>query len=290
MIDVMRMNPARSVAPATPIGLAQELALLQPFELLEFMKCVAPDRGKYETREIKCAHFLDVEQLSTAQRADLAVGTATVEAVWKAVQADPFWSRDNEWPMRRCVLTALIVRDTLHAVGRRDATVTPMGQRLVQMSGDKMLHNFTIGRPGVKSRGNAWNAHMVVGLGDIVFDPTCGQTQRFWNAAPDAAALLVERKRGHKVGLGKWGKANVMAQHCYRHAEFEYCVSYFELTRSVAQNARNWVNAGDARPERRRSLVQSAARLLQPVNPPSGHDLDQGEPVRDASAPAAWRR
>jgi hypothetical protein len=78
-----------SVAPATSFGSTQELAPQQPFDLPDFMKCVG-------TREIKCAQFLDVEQLSTAQRADLAVGTAAVEAVWKAVQADPLWSRDDE--------------------------------------------------------------------------------------------------------------------------------------------------------------------------------------------------
>ena len=178
-------------------------------------------------REIKCAHFLDIEQLSSTQRADLATGAAVVEAVWKAVQADPFWCRPGEWPMGRCILMALVTRDTLQAVGRTDAVVAPMGQRLVGMCGDETPRNITIGCPGGPVGPKAWNAHMVVRLGDIVLDPTCGQTQRYWNAAPDAAALLFERKRGHKVGLDVWGKANVLAQHCYSHAEFEYCVSYF---------------------------------------------------------------
>lgn len=268
---------------ATPFGYAHERALQHPFAIPDRMKHVAPERGNDQTREIKCAPFLDVEQLSPTQRADLAIGTAATEAVWKAVQADPFWVRNGEWPMRRCIFTALTVRDTLHAVGRTDAIVTPVGMKLVQTLGTKKVNVITIGCPGSPIRHNCWPAHMVVRLGDIVLDPTCGQTQRFWNAAPDAAALMFEPKSGRKVELEDWGKANVRAQHCYGHAEFDYCVTYFELTRSIARRIGYWVNTGDANPWRRKSLVQSSARLLQPADPSPARDHDQGDPCCDAS-------
>lgn len=240
-----------------------EIVLPQQFEIPDRLKHVAPARGKDETREIQCAQFLQVDKLSQTQRADLATGTAAVEAVWKAVQADPFWTSKREWPMSRCILVALTVRDVLHGTGRTDAKVAPIGMIMRQTLDATKLNAIGIGCPGTPVSPSLWPAHMIVQLGDIILDPTCGQTQRFWNAAPDAAALLLERKSGRKVELNGWGNANVKAEHFYTHADFDYRVTYFELTRSISRNSGYWVKTRDAQPEQRKKLVCSAERLLQ---------------------------
>jgi len=246
------------------LGIASSAATQTASSLEEV---VAPARGRNETREIKCEWFLDPKQLTSAQRADLEAGTAAVESYWKAVQADAFWCADDQWPMFRCILSALAVRDTLHTIGRSDAMVAPVGVKMVRMRDGRELNVQTIGDPGAPALPTHWNAHMVVQLGDMIFDPSHGQMQRFWNAAPDTAALCRAGKSAEKVSLYEMGKANIVADHCYAHAGFEYRLTYFKLTRSVVRRTSDWGDCPDARPRRRQSLVRSAADLFCTLHP-----------------------
>lgn len=217
-------------------------------------------------RSITCLPLLDTVSLDDRQRADLVIGTAAVEAAWKAVQADARWA--NHSLMRNCILLALIVRDILHGMGRSDAVVMPVGAQLLRYSNREPLNVLTIGSPDAPVLPNAWNAHMVVKIGDILFDPTCGQTQRHWNAAPDTAALLLRPECG-KVSLFEHGEADAIAQFRYNRAGYDYVVTYFHLTPASAKRAVGWEAYKDALPKRRAPLVQSALQMLRNIQLPT---------------------
>lgn len=216
-------------------------------------------------RSITCLPLLDTESLDDRQRADLVIGTAAVEAAWKAVQADPLWA--NHSLMGNCILLALIVRDILHGIGRSDAVVMPVGAQLLRYSNREPLNALTIGSPDAPVLPNAWNAHMVVKIGDILLDPTCGQTQRHWNAAPDTAALLL-RPGCSKVSLFEHGEAGAIAQFRYDRAGYDYVMSYFYLTPPSAKRAEGWHACKDASPKRRAPLVNSALQILRNIQLP----------------------
>lgn len=218
------------------------------------------------TQSITCRPLVDTESLDDRQRADLVIGTAAVEAAWKAVQADPLWA--NHSLMRSCILLALIVRDILHGIGRSDAVVMPVGAQLLRYSNRELLNALTIGSPDAPVLPNAWNAHMVVKIGDILFDPTCGQTQRHWNAAPDTAALLFRPGCG-KVSLFEHGEADAIAQFLYNRSGYDYVMTYFHLTPASAKRAVGWEAYKDALPKRRAPLVQSALQRLRNIQLPT---------------------
>lgn len=222
-------------------------------------KHVAPALGHHATRKIECKPHVNEDTLSESEANDLKCGITAVEAVWRSIQSDPHWLAC--WPMNRCILVALMVRDTLRGLGRSDAKVLAVGSQHLQFFGGKLLNSMTTGCPSARKIRGLWNAHMVVRIGDIVLDPSCGQTQRFWNAAPDAAALLIQSGL-KEVSLFEFGEANAVARFRYRHAEFDYEVNYFDLTRAVAKRTTGWEKTQDARPTRRARVVQAALQRL----------------------------
>lgn len=218
------------------------------------------------TRHIQCVPYGDIETLSTVQHADLRFGQKVVEAYWKAVQADPLWCTAEQWPMFRCIRTALAVRDVFHAVGRKDAFIAPVGLKLVRLVAGVEVNCLTIGDPGTAVIRNKWNAHMIVRLGDFIFDPSHGQIQRTWNAAPDALAIPVKSNGIKKVSLYEMGKANAVTHCSFSRGQFDFELTYFKLTRSVVGRTRDWSDSPDASPRRRQSVVQAAVEIFRKVD------------------------
>ncbi|WP_245497714.1 MULTISPECIES: hypothetical protein [Rhizobium] len=231
---------------------------------------LAPERGNPLTRHIECAPCVDYETLSPSQHEDLQLGKNVVEAYWKAVQSYPLLCAPHQWPMVRCILSALTVRDIFHAVGRTDAFVTPVGVKMVRMHAGHELNVMVLGDPGAPVKHNMWNAHMVVQAGNIIFDPTHGQMQRPWNAAPDTLAVARASERASKVSLQEMGKANVVADYRYSRYGYDFIVTYFKLTRSVVERTRDWRDRPDARPQRRQPVVHTAVEILRGASPEIG--------------------
>ncbi|TBE45423.1 hypothetical protein ELH02_14105 [Rhizobium ruizarguesonis] len=267
----MTINTATPATASLPLGTVgvkvKQLTTAQKAAVSDAPIFLAPERGDPLTRHIECVPCVDIDALSSSQRADLQLGQKVVEAYWKAVQAYSLWCTLEQWPMFRCVRTALAVRDIFHAVGRKDALVAPVGVKLVRMKAGIELDGLLLGDPKAPVLLNKWNAHMVVRLGSIIFDPSHGQMQRSWNAAPDTLAIASKDKCTQKVSLYEMGKANIVTSYRYTHGGFDFDLAYFKLTRSVVERTRDWHDSPDASLKRRQPVVQAAVRLLQETYP-----------------------
>lgn len=204
------------------------------------------------------ANLLDINALSPTQVIDLQTGQAAIEAFWVAVAADPF---PGTPVLKRCILAALCVRDILHEIGR-DALIFRTGLEVRRVTNGQD-RSITIGDPASPKLAGQWNAHMTVRLGDILLDPTHGQTKRDWNAAPRAAASSFA-SGGHSVCIKPGLDVQANAFHCFTADDgANYRVTYFKLPVSVDLRTRsNWQKTGDAHPERRRALVKRAAEIF----------------------------
>jgi hypothetical protein len=210
-----------------------------------------------------CEIMAEQASLTDAQQRDVEIGGAAVDAFWAAVNADPRFSQPHENPLIRCILAALCVRDILAALGRRDAVATKCGL-LVRRLTESTINELTIGAPQAEAIENHWNAHLVVRLGDVVLDPTFGQTRREWNHSPRATVCLVGLPEFHEdvpVRLG------LVVRSYYNFAVGEdaaiYEVAYFKLSRAVDLQTRKWKEAPDASPERRKGLVAAAVEIYR---------------------------
>lgn len=203
------------------------------------------------------AALLETSTLSAAQIADLQTGRAVVEAFWLAVAADPF---PGIPVLNRCILAALCVRDILHAIGR-DALVFRTGLEVLRLT-NSQDRSLMIGDPSSPKLAGQWNAHMTVRFGNILLDPTHGQTKRDWNDAPRAAAFSFASGEGRSVCIKPGFHVQASAFHCYSANDARFRVTYFKLPVSVDLRTRKWRDCGDAQPERRRALVKSAAEIF----------------------------
>ena len=208
-----------------------------------------------------CRSFVDDENLSDTQRNDLAVGLAAMNDVWAAIDAGPPPQRPSEYPLYRCIFSALVLRDHLHDTGRTDAQVEVSGIDLRQIAGGEE-YSITVGSPSAPCLQGLWNAHMTVRLGDFLLDPTSGQTKRPWNCAPWASAFLIGNAGVKTIEIEPNLPVKVTTLHRYQEKDRLFQVAYFRLTRSVRLRTCNWQKSADARSEKRRALV-AAARAIR---------------------------
>jgi hypothetical protein len=209
-----------------------------------------------------CTAFMNNEALPQKQLADLRAGSAAVEALWATIYDTPFWLTNGQWPLVRCILMALCLRDILHKCGRPDARLFRSGLDVRQVGGD-FPRVLTIGDPTAAKLEGKWNAHMTVRLGDFLFDPSFGQTKRFWNSSPHCAAFLAAAPTGHTIDIAPGKHAPSLVMHRFSEHGHDFQVSYFKLTHKVDLRTRKWRSSPDARPERRRLLVHKAVAIYQ---------------------------
>lgn len=207
-----------------------------------------------------CATFMNIAELSHTQLADLRDGVAAAEALWAAIHATPFWLTKKQWPLIRCILMALSLRDTLHKCGRPDARLIRSGLDVRQIGGE-FPRVLAIGDPSVPRVDSLLNAHLFVQLGDILVDPSFGQTKRPWNCSPRCAAFVVGAPAGHTIDVAPSKHAPTIMLHRYSEEGQDYQISYFKLTRKVELQTRRWRNSPDASPQRRRALVEKAVAI-----------------------------
>ncbi len=206
------------------------------------------------------AIFLDRNTLTSQQRLDLRDAISAVSSFWAAVELDPCFSLPTQSPLERCILSALTVRDTLHAVGRRDAITLRSGLDL-RMTTGYPRHSLTIGTPSTPKLEKKWNAHLVVRLGDILVDAVYGQTKRHWNNSPRGAVFLITTPEITEIDVEPGTNANVTTSHRYPFRTGHIQTTYFRLPYSVDFRTRKWRTVPDARLERRSDLVERAAGI-----------------------------
>lgn len=245
----------------TPLNDMLPLQLRSP---LSALSTIMPAVENLRTAEnVTCTAFMDTSALSLDQLADLRTGIAAVEALWAAIHDTPFWHSEAQWPLRRCILMALCLQDILHKCGRPDARLLRSGLDVRQPSGD-FQHVLTVGDPAAPRLEGMLNAHMSVRLGDLLFDPSFGQTKRFWNRSPHCAAFLAAAPTGHLLDLEPGKLTPSLVQHRYSADGHAFQISYFKLSRKVDLRTRDWrTNSPDARPERRSMLVHKAVAIHQ---------------------------
>ena len=227
--------------------------------------------------------FTNPATLTLQQQTDLVDTTAASDAVWSALEVEPLWRLATP-ALYCCILLALAVRDTLHAWGRTDAKLMRSGLDVRMLTGD-LPYILTIGDPSSPRIEGKWPAHATVKLGDILLDPTHGQTRRPWNHSPRSAAFLVRAPDGHDIDVGTGCHARSLVQHRYWQGENHYQVTYFKLPRAVDLATRKWRLAPDARPERRAEIVEAAVRRL----PPRTSAQSSGNRRPDLHVPRAQR-
>jgi hypothetical protein len=261
--------PTLNLAAASTLAKSADVAGSQVIEILErqlrgsqsaFPAFAQAIKKTPATEAITSIAFVDAAALPVKQRADLNDGLAAMEALWAAIQAEPQWHSQNEWPLYRCIFSALCLRDILHATGRPDAVAVRSGLDVRRMTGD-LPRILTIGDPSSPRIKRKWNAHLAVQLDDILLDPSFGQTKRPWNHSPHCAAFLVGAPDGHVVDVNDGIEARTTALHRYSQDGHDYQVSYFELPRAVDLRTRKWRTAPDARPKRRQALVRKAIAI-----------------------------
>lgn len=202
--------------------------------------------------------MLDVTSLSQKQNDDLAAGMNAVNAYWRSVLNVPRFAPPNSLPIDRCILGAMCVNDILHIAGRKDASVIRTGLEVRRTSlSDGLSTSYTIGDPTAPVIPDCINGHWVVRLGDILLDPTHGQTRQDWNMSPFAAAFLCETTDECLV-LSDGTQAGVIATHCLQKADFVYRSIFFELSWCIRQQTRKWKKVPDAQPKAREHLVRLA--------------------------------
>lgn len=212
-------------------------------------------------RNLKCAEMLDRNKLTPRQQDDLAQGTAAISAFWAAAEDDPFWRDPSQWPSGRCILVALCVRDILRAAGRADAAEYRSGMEVRVISG-KLPYSLAIGAVDAPYIPNAWNAHMTVRLGDIILDPTHGQTKRHWNASPYAAAFLFSKTSVQRLAIDQASHVRPTAIHHHWHDASCFQTAYFDLSGKADVRTRAWRTTPDAAPARREKLVAKGLEIL----------------------------
>ncbi|RUM99474.1 hypothetical protein EET67_00760 [Pseudaminobacter arsenicus] len=194
------------------------------------------------------------------QLVDLNDGLAAMEAFGSAIRAEPQLHSEDEWPLYRCIFSAFSLRDILHRSGRPDAVAVRSGLDVRRLTGD-FPHILTIGDPASPRIKGKWPAHLAVQLGDILLDPSFGQTKRPWNHSPHCAAFLIGAPDGHMVDISTDCEAPSTTLHQYSQSGHDYQIAYFKLPRTIDLRTRKWRNAPDARPKRRQALVRKAIAI-----------------------------
>lgn len=188
---------------------------------------------------------------------------AALAAFWQAVDLNQDWwkSKGRIPVINCCILSALTLRDILHGMGRRDATLLKSGLH-IEITAGSLPYAVTIGSPLAAELPGQWNSHMVVKLGDLIIDPTIGQARRGWNNLPLSAVFRDDISAGRRVRLTENHSAPLTTQHIYKDDNRKIQVSYFKLPRRVEQMTCNWQSAPDASHDRRAPFVNTALDIL----------------------------
>lgn len=197
---------------------------------------------------------------SQTEAADIEVTKMVIDAFWYAVDLEAR-SGSTRHPIECCLMSALVVRDVLHHIGRRDATVMRSGLDIRMIGGTGNI--ITVGSIDAKRTPGLWNAHMVVRLGNLLVDPTIGQARRPWNVLPHSAIWKNCANSGKSIELACYTKARVTTSHRFFRRDHEFQVSYFKLPLRSDLMTKSWRSIADACDDRRRRLVQDAVAVLQ---------------------------
>jgi hypothetical protein len=217
--------------------------------------------------------FVDPSDLTTQQAIDLNDLNAATMAFWSVMDDGKHWNLPTA-PINCCILVALAVQDILHATGRPDASVLRSGLDVRSLSCSPRI--LTIGTPSAPRLRYCWNAHATVRLGDMVGDPSHGQTKRPWNRSPRSAVFRFAAPDGHEIDVEPGCHARSIALHRYWRDFHHYQVTYFKLPRASDLATRNWRSAPDACPSRREAIVEAAVgKLLR-------RDVEQTPLLRDS--------
>ena len=107
-MTILTTTPAIGSLPLNTVGVKiKQLTDAEQAAASDTPIFLAPERGDPLTRHIECVACVDHDALSPSQRSDVQLGQKVVEAYWKAVQAYQLWCTPEQWPMFRCVRTAL---------------------------------------------------------------------------------------------------------------------------------------------------------------------------------------
>lgn len=214
--------------------------------------------------QISGTSYIDESRLSESQLADLQHGMAAAAAFWRSAVSDPTYKQPHLRPHGRCIYAAMSVLDVLRATGRPDAFAlkTGLDVRMETVVPGIPMSIVTIGHPNTPYSPHTWSAHLVVRLGDILIDPSFAQTRRDWNNSPHYAAFLAGAPEGHTVILPGNLPMKSTTVHVQHDAARSTQTTYFKLARMVDAQTRGWQKNGEAKPIKRREIVDRAISIF----------------------------
>lgn len=214
--------------------------------------------------QISGTSYIDESRLSESQLADLQHGMAAAAAFWRSALIDPTYEQPHLRPHGRCIYAAMSVLDVLRATGRPDARVMKTGLdiRMVPADPSILKRVMTVGHPDTPFSPHSWSAHLIVRLGDILIDPSFAQTRRDWNNSPHYAAFLAGAPAGHIVDFPGDLQMKSTTVHVQHDADRSIRTAYFQLSHKVNARTRGWQKNGEAKPIKRREIVDRAISIF----------------------------
>ncbi|PWK59693.1 hypothetical protein [Aminobacter sp. AP02] len=208
------------------------------------------------------AQFSRASTLTLDQRQDVELGLALMRILWRAGVETGAFTLEDVRRRGRCLLVASALVDVFHALGRVDASFHRTGINVRTYHGDAPVSSTTVGHPAAPRISHLWNAHMIVRLGELLFDPTF--VQMLAPAGPVLHAAVFRHEDGgatHRVD--GYGDVEVTACSSWTGNGRIYEARLFRLPRAVDIFTRGWRQRPDALLERRSALIARTLELIE---------------------------
>ena len=161
-----------------------------------------------------------------------------------------------------CIISSLIVRDVMRGLGF-PAEVKSVALELTAQGGTPVLPLYELGVGMNKLtndpyEGKNWDGHLIVSVPGFIIDPTFGACRRTsWEWIPDIAVVP---RTTTKLTLAAASRSLPVLALWQEHID-EYNYDFLAVWAANSFNT-EWKKAPDARPDRRRELVQDALQQI----------------------------
>lgn len=206
--------------------------------------------------------FADPASLSPQQQETCRIVMIVAHSVWAAARAHPGRAFPGLRLQNYCVLATLIAVDVLHGLGWHQAAPFKYGLDVRGAAGCRH-YQLTCGSPDAKQHPVLLNGHVVPLIDDVITDLTLGQTGRPWNDVPTIGVFVAAPNEQRAIDILPDCRVPVIAQGHMFSLRGGVQLSYFKLPPSVEHATHNWMDLPDARPCRRREIVETALAIAR---------------------------
>jgi hypothetical protein len=204
--------------------------------------------------------FSDPAKLSEDQLARIHVLLNIAHALWAAWMKHPVSMVPMLRLHNRCVFATIVCAEVARRLGYEQATPLKFGVNVFGQCG-LLRRQMVIGAPCAPVMQGMINAHAVLGIGDVIVDPTMAQKKRPWNDMPHIGAVVVDAPSDTTVEIVPGCTVSVVARANMTSPRSTVEISYFKLPRSVERATRHWLNTRDVRRPDFEEIVRAATAI-----------------------------